>query len=590
MLKASSPVFVYFFAVCFGLEVFRWTRLTNMVAIFTGIAIASAGELNFVLAGFLIQVCAITVEALRLSLVEILLNSRGLGLNALTTLYYVAPCCLAFLTIPWALLELPWLMDPDVKFKLDAIVFLSNCGVAFGLNLATFLLIGKTSALTLNVAGVVKDWLLIGLSYVLFGSPVSGQSLGGYGFAFFGVVYYNYSKQVEKAQSSSRQLPTKLNTPDEDESLRCRLLGRWQVVLMMTTAVLFGLTLLVKESILLQQIDHSAKTAWLPRAWEPQQTEPRLVTVLYGTNENPQFCALLKTSLLLKQEVHIVGWGPRALIPTVFADFARSLPPETLVIGADAFDTLWTSSATPERIVKEYTERWGRKFVWSAEPNMFPPFSEMAPWLMREYARLGQQDRETRYKYQNYGGWMGTAEDVEVVHRRVADQFINCTMCKCDATGEERHPFADSDEPGKQCLAPHDQGAAHYVYAAQEPPQGLDVDNVLFHPGWLNCEQMRANGDGTATVLDTGKDTMMVHFNGDGKVWCSASWYTKGWFTPRHVNTDEAKGAYLYVTGMWGEAGRESEVKKKKVPATAVCPYMWDDEYTWPGHSGSKTP
>ena len=33
---------------------------------------------------------------------------------------------------------------------------------------AVFLLIGKTSALTMNIAGVVKDWLLIGLSYVMY--------------------------------------------------------------------------------------------------------------------------------------------------------------------------------------------------------------------------------------------------------------------------------------------------------------------------------------------------------------------------------------------------------------------------------------
>jgi hypothetical protein len=37
------------------------------------------------------------------------------------------------------------------------------------LNMAIFLLIGRTSALTMNVAGVVKDWMLILLSVLLFG-------------------------------------------------------------------------------------------------------------------------------------------------------------------------------------------------------------------------------------------------------------------------------------------------------------------------------------------------------------------------------------------------------------------------------------
>ena len=36
------------------------------------------------------------------------------------------------------------------------------------LNVAVFLLIGKTSALTMNVSGVVKDWLIILSSVVIF--------------------------------------------------------------------------------------------------------------------------------------------------------------------------------------------------------------------------------------------------------------------------------------------------------------------------------------------------------------------------------------------------------------------------------------
>ena len=47
------------------------------------------------------------------------------------------------------------------------------------LNMAVFLLIGKTSALTMNIAGVIKDWLLIGLSVLLFKSPVTSINLGG---------------------------------------------------------------------------------------------------------------------------------------------------------------------------------------------------------------------------------------------------------------------------------------------------------------------------------------------------------------------------------------------------------------------------
>jgi hypothetical protein len=52
---------------------------------------------------------------------------------------------------------------------------------------AVFLLIGKTSALTMNIAGVVKDWMLIFFSFYLFKAPVTSLNLLGYVFCCSGV-------------------------------------------------------------------------------------------------------------------------------------------------------------------------------------------------------------------------------------------------------------------------------------------------------------------------------------------------------------------------------------------------------------------
>lgn len=49
-----------------------------------------------------------------------------------------------------------------------------------------FLLIGKTSALTMNIAGVIKDWMLIFFSFSLFRAPVTALNLGGYAFCCTG--------------------------------------------------------------------------------------------------------------------------------------------------------------------------------------------------------------------------------------------------------------------------------------------------------------------------------------------------------------------------------------------------------------------
>ena len=92
----------------------------------------------------------------------------------------------------------------DEAVVINPFYMITNAGVAFCLNMAVFLLIGKTSALTMNVAGVIKDWALIGISFFVFGDPVSTVNLGGYLVAFLAVCYYNYDK-YHAAQEKNKE-------------------------------------------------------------------------------------------------------------------------------------------------------------------------------------------------------------------------------------------------------------------------------------------------------------------------------------------------------------------------------------------------
>lgn len=57
----------------------------NMVIVTIGVAIASYGELNFHLLGVMLQLFSVCTESTRLTLVQILLQRRGLSLNPITT-------------------------------------------------------------------------------------------------------------------------------------------------------------------------------------------------------------------------------------------------------------------------------------------------------------------------------------------------------------------------------------------------------------------------------------------------------------------------------------------------------------------------
>ncbi|KAK6152192.1 hypothetical protein DH2020_014827 [Rehmannia glutinosa] len=212
MLKALMPVAVYTIGVLFKKEGFKSETMANMVSISIGVGIAAYGEAKFDSWGVILQLGAVAFEATRLVLIQILLTSKGITLNPITSLYYVAPCCLVFLFFPWIFVEFPVLKEKS-SFHFDYVIFGTNSLCAFALNLAVFLLVGKTSALTMNVAGVVKDWLLIAFSWSVIKDTVTPINLFGYALAFLGVGYYNHSKlQALKA----KELQKKSQQADEE--------------------------------------------------------------------------------------------------------------------------------------------------------------------------------------------------------------------------------------------------------------------------------------------------------------------------------------------------------------------------------------
>lgn len=203
MTKALMPGLVYVCGVAFGMEKLTRTTSFNMFIIAIGVAIAAYGELDFIYIGVVEQLSALVFEALRLMLVQVLITRQGYAMNPIQSLYYVSPACAACLAMPFIAVELPEILA-DVHLEIDYGMLLLNALAAFALNLAVFLLIGKTSALTMNIAGVIKDWMLIFASQHLFGNAVSFLNYVGYVIAFLSVGMYNFNK-LRAAKRADRQ-------------------------------------------------------------------------------------------------------------------------------------------------------------------------------------------------------------------------------------------------------------------------------------------------------------------------------------------------------------------------------------------------
>ncbi|XP_059639740.1 probable sugar phosphate/phosphate translocator At1g48230 [Cornus florida] len=211
MLKSLMPVATFLVAVLCGTDKLRWDVFSNMVLVSVGVVISSYGEIHFNVVGTVYQVTGIFAESLRLVLTQVLLQKKGLTLNPVTSLYYIAPCSFVFLFIPWYFLEKPGMEVSQIQFNFW--IFFSNALCALALNFSILLVIGRTGAVTIRVAGVLKDWILIALSIVIFPeSTITGLNIIGYAIALCGVVLYNYLKvkDVRASQLPPESIPERI--------------------------------------------------------------------------------------------------------------------------------------------------------------------------------------------------------------------------------------------------------------------------------------------------------------------------------------------------------------------------------------------
>ncbi|ATY65755.1 DUF250 domain membrane protein [Cordyceps militaris CM01] len=235
MLKATTPVAVLLAGWSLGVSQPNIKQFLNVSAIVVGVIIASFGEIDFVLVGFLFQMAGILFEALRLTMVQRLLSSADFKMDPLVSLYYFAPVCAAMNGLVALFWEVPKVSMAEV-YHVGLFTFFLNGLCAFMLNVSVVFLIGKTSAVVLTLCGVLKDIMLVAASMMIWGTPVTPLQFFGYSIALGGMVYYKlgYDQIKGYAGEASRHWA--------EFGARKPILRKLSIIVMIffTVALLFG--------------------------------------------------------------------------------------------------------------------------------------------------------------------------------------------------------------------------------------------------------------------------------------------------------------------------------------------------------------
>ncbi|KAJ3161515.1 hypothetical protein HDU88_007320 [Geranomyces variabilis] len=187
MLKATTPVVVLLLGWTMGAEKPNMTVFYKVLVIVFGVALASYGEINFVVIGVIFQALGIIFEAARLVMVQKLLHQYKM--DPLCSLYHFAPVCAVMNGLACIVFE-GSLLNVEAFATIGPATLLANACVAFALNCAVVFLIGKTSSLVMCLSGIAKDIILVAVSSILWATPIGGWQIIGYGITLAGMVWY----------------------------------------------------------------------------------------------------------------------------------------------------------------------------------------------------------------------------------------------------------------------------------------------------------------------------------------------------------------------------------------------------------------
>ncbi|KAK7970348.1 hypothetical protein PG996_001221 [Apiospora saccharicola] len=201
MLKAFAPAATLLISWGMGISSPQMTVFYNVLVIVFGVLISSFGEAQFNWLGFMFALGGTLAESTRLLLIEVLLKREagdGARMDPLVGLYYYAPVCAVLNGVVALLTEVPRFDWADLeRVGLPALGL--NSLIAFMLNVASVFLIGKTSALAMNLTGILKAILLVVASMLIWGAPVTLMQAFGYSIALVGMFYYSLGPDTANA-------------------------------------------------------------------------------------------------------------------------------------------------------------------------------------------------------------------------------------------------------------------------------------------------------------------------------------------------------------------------------------------------------
>uniref|UniRef100_V9KMI7 Solute carrier family 35 member C2-like protein n=1 Tax=Callorhinchus milii TaxID=7868 RepID=V9KMI7_CALMI len=228
MTKSTAVLFILFFSVLFKLEKMRPCSIIVILLIAGGLFISTYKATQFNLEGFILVLSASFIGGLRWALTQILTQKAELGLqNPIDAIYHLQPLMFIGLFPLFVYIEGLGLGVSEKLFRYHDISALQHMVcvlagggfLAFGLGFSEFLLVAKTSSLTLSIAGIFKEVCTLVLAGYLMGDQLSLLNWLGFGVCLCGISLHVAMKAIYSEDSAKDMRLHDLNQSEFDMEL-----------------------------------------------------------------------------------------------------------------------------------------------------------------------------------------------------------------------------------------------------------------------------------------------------------------------------------------------------------------------------------
>jgi hypothetical protein len=189
MIKPINCITVSLGAFLLGVEVPTSSHLIIVTLIAFGVFVATDNAAEFSLYGCLLQIMSAICSGIQLACTQ-RFTTGTFKVDPVSTVYLYSLPTSVLLGLATIVTERPY----DFSRLLAPWVLTHNVALAVILNVLVAVVVKKTSAVVYTLVGIIKDIGLVGVSSLIFMTPVTTNSALGYSLAIVGLCMYKAYK------------------------------------------------------------------------------------------------------------------------------------------------------------------------------------------------------------------------------------------------------------------------------------------------------------------------------------------------------------------------------------------------------------